>query len=198
MAIPNVRSALRGWTKKREVRIVTKKVVNHINTQIAEIIVSDIMVQPLQPEKVRRKPEEQRAWKWYDLVTTIQSRIMKIDDIIYIEGHYFRIDSVQPWTEAGYRRYEATEDFTGYGPMQKLVYDGNGAESGSSPATYAYQTAAIVIVLGNTGTLAKAGYIFSGWNTEANGSGTSYSAGNNITIASADIALYAQWVEAST
>lgn len=36
------------------------------------------------------------------------------------------------------------------------------------------------------------GYIFTGWNTSANGSGTSYKAGDNISL-SKNITLYAQW-----
>ena len=39
-------------------------------------------------------------------------------------------------------------------------------------------------------------YIFTGWNTAANGSGTSYAPGANYTV-NADLTLYAQWVEAN-
>ncbi len=45
-------------------------------------------------------------------------------------------------------------------------------------------------------TFTKAGYRFTGWNTEANGTGTSYNPnGNNnrVTIGGADVTLYAQW-----
>ena len=37
----------------------------------------------------------------------------------------------------------------------------------------------------------RTGYTFASWNTEANGSGTSYQAGNNLTV-TADVTLYAQ------
>ena len=47
-------------------------------------------------------------------------------------------------------------------------------------------------MLANTGSLVDTGYVFDGWNTAANGSGTSYSAGATLTIA-ADTVLYAQW-----
>ena len=39
---------------------------------------------------------------------------------------------------------------------------------------------ATVTVLGNTGSLVKTGYTFTGWNTAANGSGTSYTAGTRL------------------
>jgi len=44
---------------------------------------------------------------------------------------------------------------------------------------------------------ARTGYTFSGWNTQANGSGTSYSAGGNYT-ANAALTLYAQWIDIPT
>jgi uncharacterized repeat protein (TIGR02543 family) len=43
------------------------------------------------------------------------------------------------------------------------------------------------------GTFARSGYIFSGWTTVSDGSGTSYADSNNITT-SADIILYAKWI----
>ena len=97
-------------------RIITKTVVNHLTKQIAEDIMIDIMVQPLQPEKVNRKPEEQRAWKWFSIVTKASNRPLKIDDQVSVNGISYRIDSIQPWSEAGYRRYEATEDYSGADP----------------------------------------------------------------------------------
>ena len=56
-----------------------------------------------------------------------------------------------------------------------------------------YQQGANVTVLSNTGNLVKAGYSFSGWNTAANGSGTSYSGGASFIIGTSSITLYAQW-----
>lgn len=62
---------------------------------------------------------------------------------------------------------------------------------GSSP----YLGGSIVTILGNTGSpvLAKIGYQFAGWNTAANGTGTSYVGGNMFTI-NANTTLYAQWI----
>ncbi|CAN2169591.1 Listeria/Bacterioides repeat [Candidatus Nanopelagicaceae bacterium] len=45
----------------------------------------------------------------------------------------------------------------------------------------------------NAGTFARSGYIFSGWTTVSDGSGTSYADSNNITT-SVDIILYAKWI----
>ncbi len=44
----------------------------------------------------------------------------------------------------------------------------------------------------NTG-ITKTGYTFGGWNTKADGTGTPYANGANISVASADFKLYAVW-----
>ena len=191
MAIPNMRGALRGWTKKQTVHVVTKTVTNHQVVQTAESIIMSIMVQPLQPEKVNRKPEEQRSWKWFSIVTYSSDRELKIDDQIEVNSIRYRIQSVQPWSEAGYRRYEATEDYTGLSPMYSLIYDGNESTGGTAPETIEYQEGAEPIVADNLFT--RTGYIFNSWNTAANGSGTEYNPGDTVTIGTANITLYAQW-----
>jgi uncharacterized repeat protein (TIGR02543 family) len=75
-----------------------------------------------------------------------------------------------------------------------VTYNGNTKTSGNVPVdgSSPYLTGSTVTVLGNSGTLAKTGYTFAGWNTEANGSGTSYSQGGTFTI-DANIILYAKW-----
>ena len=70
---------------------------------------------------------------------------------------------------------------------------GNGPTDGSSP----YTVGSTVTILGNTGTLAKTGFTFSGWNTAADGSGTQYSPGNTFVI-NANTILYARWVVVPT
>jgi hypothetical protein len=52
-----------------------------------------------------------------------------------------------------------------------------------------------VTVLGNPGNLVRAGYIWNlVWNTQANGSGTSYNQGQLFVMGSANVTLYAQWL----
>ena len=77
-----------------------------------------------------------------------------------------------------------------------INFDGNGSTGGS--------TASQQIIAGNTASLnangfTRTGYVFTGWNTAANGSGTSYADGADYTVApatgNATITLYAQWKE---
>ena len=90
--------------------------------------------------------------------------------------------------------YNLTADITLYAEWPDLVYtltfDGNTANTGIGPTSvsgYGNKT-----IPGNLGSLVKTGYIFKGWNTAANGSGTRYTAGMIFDLV-ADTTLYAEW-----
>ena len=78
-------------------------------------------------------------------------------------------------------------------PHYVLAYSANGA-TGDVPTdeNSPYEEGSTVTVLGNTGNLVNGSFTFVGWNTEANGTGISYGAGDTFTITE-DITLYAQW-----
>jgi uncharacterized repeat protein (TIGR02543 family) len=77
---------------------------------------------------------------------------------------------------------------------QSVTYDANGASGGSVPVDgNEYCDGDVVTVLDNTGNLVKTNYAFVGWNTNADGSGTSRTEGNTFLIGNNDITLYAEW-----
>ncbi|RJE87689.1 hypothetical protein D3P07_15385 [Paenibacillus sp. 1011MAR3C5] len=77
----------------------------------------------------------------------------------------------------------------GYG----VVYDGNGQTSGTVPTASSKEFAGTSITLADKGTLIRDGYTFTGWNTKADGTGTTYPANSTYTIGSSDVTLYAKW-----
>jgi len=74
-----------------------------------------------------------------------------------------------------------------------VTYDGNGSDSGHVEDPTTYNLGDSVTVLGD-GDLLKAGYTFRYWNTQSDGSGTTYNEGDVFSISS-DITLYALWGE---
>ncbi|GEM_PF-5840674 len=79
-------------------------------------------------------------------------------------------------------------------PVYSVTYDGNGATGGSPlDDDSIYVTGGVASVLG-AGTLVNEGFRFGGWNTERNGSGTDFAVGDPLTVAAADVTLYAQWM----
>lgn len=74
-------------------------------------------------------------------------------------------------------------------------YDGNGNDGGSIPCISAnYIIGTKATVASNTGNLVRLGYLFDGWNTMANGSGTNYKAGDTFTVTYQTNKLWAKWV----
>ncbi len=73
-------------------------------------------------------------------------------------------------------------------------YDSNGATAGTVPVDSAtYAPGDLVTVLGNIGSLEKKGYRFVGWNTKADGTGTSYPPGSSFSMGMENATLYAEW-----
>jgi uncharacterized protein (TIGR02145 family)/uncharacterized repeat protein (TIGR02543 family) len=90
--------------------------------------------------------------------------------------------------------YSVTAKITIIGKPCTVTYDGNGNTGGTAPVdSDTYLQGASVTVKANTGNLAKTGYSFAGWNTAADGSGTSYGAGATFAMGTTNAILYAKW-----
>ena len=75
-----------------------------------------------------------------------------------------------------------------------VTYEGNGNTGGLAPFdSQPYQPGAAAVVLGNTGNMMKTGYSFAGWNTLADGSGTTYLPAQTLQLGTVGVVLYAQW-----
>ena len=82
-------------------------------------------------------------------------------------------------------------------PPYTVIYDGNGNTGGSVQIDDGlYQENQLVTVWSN-GELVKTqdgiSLLFTGWNTAADGSGTTQAVGSTFTIGSTDVTLFAQW-----
>ena len=80
-------------------------------------------------------------------------------------------------------------------PTYTVTYRGNGADSGETTDNTAYAPGTMATVKENGFTRSR--YTFTGWNTESDGSGTPYKAGEQITMNN-NMILYAQWTRNSS
>jgi len=76
-----------------------------------------------------------------------------------------------------------------------VTFDANGG-SGTPPAPWTVAAGSTITLPGSYG-LSRNGFIFGGWNTNADGTGTNHNAGTMFTPAG-DITLFARWVVAFT
>jgi uncharacterized repeat protein (TIGR02543 family) len=54
-----------------------------------------------------------------------------------------------------------------------------------------------VVVKANSGSLSRTGFTFEGWSLNVDGSGTTYAAGDSVTVANSDGTFYPKWAEAT-
>jgi uncharacterized repeat protein (TIGR02543 family) len=75
-----------------------------------------------------------------------------------------------------------------------VTYHANNATSGTvPPRALVAMTGGTLTLASNTGSLARTNFTFGGWNTAADGSGTSHAVGATTFVPSGDTTLYAQW-----
>ena len=78
-----------------------------------------------------------------------------------------------------------------------VTYNANSATSGTAPATQTKTQGTSLTLAVNSGGLARSGYTFAGWNTAADGSGTTYAVGAAYTPDAA-LALFTLWTALPT
>jgi len=108
--------------------------------------------------------------------------------------YFFKVAAINSVSTGSYSL--ASSGLTPVAPplTYSVTYNPNGFTGGSPPIdSGAYANGATVTVLGNTGTLVKTGYTFSGWNTAADGTGTAQAVGTSFSMGSAAVTLFAQW-----
>ena len=111
MPVPYMAQTMRGWTKKKTVKIITQTVADFETVEAETETTMQINMQPVPPAQVARKPEEQRTWKWWSLIV-IKGQALSTDDIIVIDGKNYRVQNNSDWSESGFRKYEVIEDYT--------------------------------------------------------------------------------------
>ena len=73
-----------------------------------------------------------------------------------------------------------------------VIYNANGG-GGPPPPAQAAVAGDSITVAGQSNLTAPTGKTFNGWNTAADGSGTSYAVGATLTLVDANVTLFAQW-----
>lgn len=105
---PNVLAAFGDWVSPVQMRIVNKTAVDfEAVDDVLKIQPFDAVMEPMPAQKVDRKPEGLRTWKWWDMYTV--TRIAPDTVVQDQNGLQFRIQSVQDWSNGGYMHYELTE-----------------------------------------------------------------------------------------
>jgi uncharacterized repeat protein (TIGR02543 family) len=124
---------------------------------------------------------------------TVWAAPVSVDTVGDVGHHYTSLQVVNGNPAIGYHD-DTNGDLKYVRVVYTITYNGNSNTGGAVPIDpTSYKTTDTATVLGNTGSLVRAGYTFAGWNTAANGSGSGYNAGDTFTMVNSSIMLYAQW-----
>ena len=128
----------------------------------------------------------------YNVLEKINKNTFTKTDYVFIGWNTETDGSGVSYTDE--QSIQITNDITLYAQWRKekfyITFNANSGTGTMSTQQYSYNVSQKI----NTNTFTKTGYIFTGWNTEPNGSGTSYTDKQNINL-NDDITLYAQWAE---
>lgn len=119
-------------------------------------------------------------------------------DTSKIRGYRFLGWYAGPQDDAGLYDWSTllTGNVTVYAHWQRLqanvVYDANGG-TGSHANTTGWQYSDVTVPSDTSKSFKRAGYVFLGWDTQADGNGTAYKDGSQVPLQDKDITLYAQW-----
>lgn len=119
-------------------------------------------------------------------------------DTSKIRGYRFLGWYAGPQDDAGLYDWNTllTGNVTVYAHWQRLqanvVYDANGG-TGSHVNTTGWQYSDVTVPSDTSKSFTRAGYVFLGWDTQADGNGTAYKDGSQVPLQDKDITLYAQW-----
>lgn len=83
-------------------------------------------------------------------------------------------------------------------PLFRILYEPNGGTGTAPQDTGYYPTGSVAFVAKSGPDLQKEGHTFLNWNTEEDGSGTSYPIDAELIIGSENVTLYAQWTQNPT
>lgn len=119
-------------------------------------------------------------------------------DTSKIRGYRFLGWYAGPQDDAGLYDWNTllTGNVTVYAHWQRLqanvVYDANGG-TGSHANTTGWQYSDVTVPSDTSKSFKRDGYVFLGWDTQADGNGTAYKDGSQVPLQDKDIVLFAQW-----
>jgi uncharacterized repeat protein (TIGR02543 family) len=109
--------------------------------------------------------------------------------VSYLSGLTLTGANAANYTLNPYPETTASHTITGTCVNYQITFNGNSNRAGSVPANIVFSTSATIP---NQNNLVKNGFVFTGWNTNSSGTGTSYAVNSTYSTA-ANLSLFAQW-----
>lgn len=109
--MPQMSAAFSGWKNTITVQRITQTVVDGFTQDTASSVTFQGVIQPLDPEQIKLKPEGQRSWEWLDIHIEGSAVIFATNDRFLYNGRKFKIMHKKDYSLNNYVEYHAIEDF---------------------------------------------------------------------------------------
>lgn len=108
--MPNMVTTIFGLEQTIVFQLVEKTIVGMDlveTTKVRPELFFEGVIQPIHPKELLVKPEGERKFQWWNLITDLQ---LEVDQIIKDEkGSIYRVMSSNDWSQAGFYTYQLTE-----------------------------------------------------------------------------------------
>ena len=106
--LPDLSSVLLNWTESTQMKVINKAVVDfQVQETAKNVLTFEAMLTVSSPQKIARKPEGQREWMWWDMLTTQK---LNLNDLVQDpENRIFEVNARRDWGKAGFYAYDLIE-----------------------------------------------------------------------------------------
>lgn len=106
--MPQVSSAFLNWTSAVQMKVINIKAVDfEAQEQTLSIPVLEMVIQHQSPQRVERKPEGERKWKWLD--AWCKDKIILDTQLQDPDGSQYRVQAVYDWSQGGFWHAELVQ-----------------------------------------------------------------------------------------
>lgn len=108
--MPNMASTLMGFEQSIQFQLITKTVSDHDvveTSKVRPVLWFEGVLEPLNPRDLMVKPEGERKFKWWTLITDM---VLPVDSVVKDDRSLvYRVMSSADWSQAGYHQYQLVE-----------------------------------------------------------------------------------------
>lgn len=108
--MPQMGAAFSNWFTDISLIIITTTIVDFESVSSKKEITFKGVIQPLQPEALKLKPEEQRSWNWLQ-IHCFSDVILKTGDKILYNNVEFKVMAYKNYKLNNYVEYHLVEEY---------------------------------------------------------------------------------------
>jgi len=107
---PQIKYAFKNWQQNITLVKITQSIINYKNVEEEQVLSFKGVIQPLQAEQLKIKPEGQRDWQWL-MIHTNKEIALNVNDRIKYKNQEFKVMAKKNYSLNDYFYYEVVEAY---------------------------------------------------------------------------------------